>query len=249
MAPVESTLSEVEVVFLDAGNTMLCADPPVEIRYAETAARHGISAVAAEIKPRFRQLWQDYSERRAQQLFTTDPAATRDFWRRFVADVFEPWAQPGRGFDAFFDELYDTFATQGAWKLYDDVLPTLDALRAQGLRLGVISNWDIRLPQLLDAVGLTPYFEAVLVSAEEGLEKPAAELFRRALQRFEIAPTQALHVGDSLEEDVRGARGVGLHAALIDRGQPLPFYVDAPDESGRDYLVLGSLLELVKRLG
>jgi putative hydrolase of the HAD superfamily len=240
------SLQGVEVVFLDVGNTLLRAEPHVEVRYATTAAAHGIHAPAAEIKLRFRSLWKGYAAKRAERLFTTDRQATKALWHGFVADVFAPWAEPGPTFDAFFDQLYDEFASPKAWTLFEDVLPTLEGLRARATRLAVISNWDMRLPEMLDAMALTPYFEQVLVSALEGLEKPARELFERGCQRMSVAPERALHVGDSFEEDVLGALGAGLHAALIDRGQLLPRDQDAPAERPGGHLVLSALSDLLE---
>lgn len=110
------------------------------------------------------------------------------------------------------------------WRRVPDDLPAaLEAARAMGLRLGVVSNSEGRLPELFERVGLGDAFEVVVDSAHEGVRKPDPEIFRRATERMGIAPADALYAGDIPSVDVDGALGAGLEAALID---PLGFYPD-----------------------
>ena len=115
------------------------------------------------------------------------------------------------------DELYDAFSRPEIWKTYPETFATLAAVEARGLRMAVISNWDRRLPRILDDLELTRWFETVVVSAIEGVEKPAPGIFERALSRLGIEPNACLHVGDSPLEDYEGARAAGMRSALIDR--------------------------------
>jgi putative hydrolase of the HAD superfamily len=165
--------------------------------YAEVAARHGIKRLSAvSLNRRFTAAWRaatDFSHSRA------DWAALVDATFRGLTD--RPPSQ------TFFGELYARFASPDAWRIYEDVIPTLDALAARGLRLGIISNWDERLRPLLDRLKLAGYFEAIIVSREVGSPKPSRCIFEQAI----------LHVGDSLAMDVRGARAAGLQAVLVHR--------------------------------
>ncbi|OGO50744.1 MAG: hypothetical protein A2148_03355 [Chloroflexi bacterium RBG_16_68_14] len=101
--------------------------------------------------------------------------------------------------------------------LFDDTLPALAALRQRGYRLGVLSNFTWRLPEIVRELGLAPYVEHVVVSARAGYRKPHPEIFRRALEAFRVEPSEALVVGDSLLADVEGARRAGIAAVLLDR--------------------------------
>ena len=101
---------------------------------------------------------------------------------------------------------------------YPDVTPALAALRRRGARLVVVSNWDISLHEALAASGLTGLVDGVVCSAEFGQAKPAPGIFAAALELAGVTAGQAIHVGDSYEEDVVGARAVGIEPVLLARG-------------------------------
>ncbi len=107
--------------------------------------------------------------------------------------------------------------SRAAWRLFDDVLPTLAALKSRGLKLGLISNWDERLRPLLDHWRLSPCFDALTISHEAGSTKPAPEMFLRTATRLGLAPGSILHVGNSVAQDVAGAEAAGMRALLLDR--------------------------------
>jgi putative hydrolase of the HAD superfamily len=121
------------------------------------------------------------------------------------------------GWEALLDDLYAAFSRPDVWKVYPEVLATLTAVHALGRPMAVISNWDRRLPEILDSLGLTPHFDVITVSSIEGVEKPAPEIFERTLKRLDARPEVTLHVGDAPLEDYRGAEGVGITPVLIDR--------------------------------
>ena len=110
---------------------------------------------------------------------------------------------------------------------YPDAVSALGALRGRGLRLVVASNWDCSLPDWLGQAGLLELVDGVVTSAQAGAAKPAPEPFLRALELAGVGPGEALHVGDSLENDVEGARALGIRAVLIQRHGQLPPGVDA----------------------
>ncbi len=87
-----------------------------------------------------------------------------------------------------------------------------------GLDLGIISNWDDRLLPLLERLGLSKYFQAIIVSCDVGFAKPSPVIFEHAAKKMGFAPEMMLHVGDSFEHDVTGAKTAGLEALLLERG-------------------------------
>jgi putative hydrolase of the HAD superfamily len=115
------------------------------------------------------------------------------------------------------EELQAALLASLRFRPYPEVPGVLAALRAAGLRLVVVSNWDVSLHDVLAATGLRALVDGVVTSAEVGAAKPDPALIRAALQVAGAEPGQALHVGDSLEHDVAGARAAGVAAVLIAR--------------------------------
>lgn len=116
-------------------------------------------------------------------------------------------------------ELRDALLAALRFAPFDDVPAALAELRAGGHRLVVVSNWDVSLHEMLRVTGLDTLLDGAISSAEAGARKPAPAIFRRALE-LAGGPGEgrpALHVGDSLELDVAGARGAGLEAVLVAR--------------------------------
>jgi putative hydrolase of the HAD superfamily len=121
------------------------------------------------------------------------------------------------------DALTEVLLCSLRFNAYEDARAALPELRRRGLRLVVISNWDFSLNEVLERIGLRELVDAVLTSAQAGVRKPAPQIFAQALALAAASPGQAIHVGDSLEEDVTGARNAGIEPVLVRRdGTPGP---------------------------
>lgn len=104
---------------------------------------------------------------------------------------------------------------------YPDVEPALVALRERGLALVVVSNWDCSLPHWLDRAGVAPLLDGAVSSAAVGVAKPAAAVFEAGLALAGCTAGEALFVGDSVDNDVEGARAAGMRGVLVQRdGEP-----------------------------
>ncbi len=101
--------------------------------------------------------------------------------------------------------------------LFDDVLPTLNELKKQGLILGLISNVDQDITSLLDNLGLTALLQVVVTSQDAGFNKPSPEIFQEAVKKAGVQANEALYVGDQYQIDVVGANKAGMKGILIDR--------------------------------
>lgn len=114
--------------------------------------------------------------------------------------------------------------TQAHWRREQDALPTLDALRAGGCRMGIISNAadDDDVQVLVDNSGLRPYFDFVLTSARLGVRKPSPQIFNEALSFWGARPAQAVMVGDTVAADVAGANALGIASIWITRRNDTP---------------------------
>ncbi len=203
------------VVFLDALGTLVELQPPaprLRARLAgagfEVSEEQAAAGIAAEI---------DYYL--ANHLDGGDLASLEDLRDRCAAVMMEALNLDG------LDHATARAALLGAleFRPYDDALPALRALREHGHRLVIVSNWDCSLPEWLGPPGLLDLVDGVITSADVGAAKPDARVFRRALELAGVAPEGAIHVGDSLRNDVEGAEAVGVRAVLVQRvGEPPP---------------------------
>ena len=206
------------VVFFDAGGTLIEPRGSVGAIYQRLAASHGIPTDATQLQQNFKQAFARQPPLAFPVGLPADELDRREraWWRSLVADVFGPVSEQ-RTFDQFFAEVYDYFTRAEAWRVFADVEPALQGLRACGVRLAVISNFDSRLDQILAATGLAHYFDAVYCSTRCGAAKPDARIFEMALRAAGITAAEAWHVGDAVREDIEGASDVGIKAWLIDR--------------------------------
>ncbi len=195
----------VRALFFDVGGTLLHPFPSVGAVYASVAGRHGIPTTAEAMERAFRQSW---TALRRPGL----TVSRKEWWRELVFRTL------GQENAACFEELFSMFGRPDVWRVFPDVNDALGEARARGLHVGVISNWDERLRPLLDAMGLTRHFDSMTISCEVGAEKPSPEIFRTALRTAGAAAGGAVHIGDSYDNDVRGAEAVGMTAILLDRG-------------------------------
>lgn len=232
-------IAGVTAVFLDAGFTLIYADPPVETVYQAHFARAGLARSRDEVHDALHATWRDVSAKRARGDGGgwNQEGGERGFWRRFVGDIWErltpdPFPEP------MLEELVLHFQDRESWKVFPDVRPTLLALKRLDYRLFVLSNWDSSLEALLTHLELTPLFDGVVVSSRVGRAKPAPEIFAAALAEAGVPAHAALHVGDSRVEDYDGARQAGLPALLLDRA----------GRAGGDVETIRSLEELLPLL-
>lgn len=116
------------------------------------------------------------------------------------------------------DALTQALVAALRFEAYPDAAGALRRARLAGARVIVVSNWDVSLIDVLERLGLAPLLDAVVTSAAIGAAKPAPAIFAHALALARVAPEDALHVGDSLAEDVAGARACGIPAVLLCRG-------------------------------
>jgi putative hydrolase of the HAD superfamily len=133
------------------------------------------------------------------------------------------------------DELFERFSRAAAWRIYPDVVPTLEGLAERGFPMAVVSNWDSRLPGLLRELGLRAFFGPLVVSALESCEKPDPRIFHLAAGRAGVRPSEVLHVGDQDREDCQGALAAGCRAFKVERcaGGGMEAVLDRLREAGK----------------
>ncbi len=216
----------VRAVLLDAGHTLLRPRPSMGEVYAAVCRRHGRPADPAALEAvavgAFHRLGEEIRGGGPAALVTSE-AIERETWRRHALRVVDGVpALAGLDFDPWFEDLYDTFGGADTWEPYPDAVPALAGLRARGLRLALVSNWDTRVRRILEETGLTPWFDAIVISSEVGVRKPDPRIFHRALELVGVAPGEAIHAGDSRGDDLEGARAAGVRGVFVARDGAVP---------------------------
>jgi putative hydrolase of the HAD superfamily len=224
----------LECVLFDAGDTLLAPSPSFHGRFVQVAAEHGVeleeadaaAAIAAAV--------------RAAEWPTdwTDPATQRSFWLEFYRRTLVELGHRDDG-AALAEALYRTFSDPATYKLFPDVRPALEALADRGVTLGVVSNFEPWLEDVLALEGVDGHFAAVAISGKLGVAKPEPGIFLAALEQAGAPAEATVHVGDQPVNDVEAAMAVGITPVLLDR------YDRVPDAGGHR---VGGMAELVALL-
>ncbi len=203
-------------MLFDAGETLVHpvpSFPEVFVRIV-TAAGHrcepdDVIAASAVVLDRF-------SEAAARnERWTTSPERSRRFWTEIYERMLDDLGLPER--DGLRDTLYRGFTDLANYGVFDDVVPALDALRETGATLGVVSNYEPWLEDLLESEGVADLLPVRAISGIEGIEKPDPRIFELALARAGVEATEAAYVGDNPEFDVEPPEALGMFAVLVDR--------------------------------
>jgi putative hydrolase of the HAD superfamily len=144
----------------------------------------------------------------------------------------------------------ELFWDEQNWCVFPEVHDALTALRARGLKLGLLSNAPSTLPGFLERLGLMRHLDFAVVSAIEGVKKPDGRIFAAALSRAGVPPQETLHVGDLYLEDFVGGRAAGVNTLLIERGRHalFPSYRESEGRNLDPRLVVNDLTEVIDRL-
>jgi putative hydrolase of the HAD superfamily len=191
----------VRAVFLDALGTLVELEPPWMSLRERLPAEIGDEQLKDALRAEMAYYREHADEGR-------DEASLADLRERCAALVSERL-----GTEITVDELLEAIR----FDAYPDAIPALRSLRDRGQRLVAVSNWDCSLPRVLERCGLGGLLDGAVSSAVAGARKPDPAIFAPALELAGCGPEEALHVGDTLEEDAAGARAAGIRSLLIDR--------------------------------
>jgi putative hydrolase of the HAD superfamily len=200
-------------ILLDALGTLVALEPPAPRLRAELIERFGLEISEADAA---RAIAAEIAYYRAHLDEGRDDASLASLRRR-CAEVLRS-ALPGEGADLELDPLVEALLASLHFTAFGDVVPALRLAREQGQRLVVVSNWDVSLIGVLRRLELEPLLDAIVTSAVAGVRKPSPAIFERALGLAGVGAGEAIHVGDTLDEDVAGARAAGIEPILIRRG-------------------------------
>ena len=208
----------LKAIFFDAAGTLFHLPKGVGYHYAIAGRGVGLNLDARAVDRAFASAWKQMPRRETTRLPREDD--DKGWWRELVDRVMEEVAPQTHELDrdAFFEAAYGHFAEAGVWELFPEVIETLEALRPQH-RLAVISNFDGRLRMIVEQLGISKFFDHLVISSEVGADKPEPFIFQRALQLVGVAPDEAMHVGDDPAGDWESAAAAGMRVFRLDRPQ------------------------------
>ncbi len=207
----------IDIVFFDAGETLVHPYPSFPELFARVAADNGHDVAAshvAEVQERLAPHLVDLADDCGVENPSFSPEDSVTFWTFLYRRFLEELGIEHNGLDR---RLYDIFSSSSSYRLFDDALPALDGLQDAGYRLGLISNFEGWLETMLVELEVGHHFDTTVISGIERVEKPDPRIYEIALERAGVDSARAVHVGDSLGLDVEPARTVGIRPVLVDR--------------------------------
>ena len=234
----------IKAVFFDFYNTVGRFWPPREELQATACSEFGIEVTPEGVEVGYG-LADAYMARESARL------PLRERGRQGVKDFFAEYQRlilQGAGVEVSLDLSLKISARlrqlSYGYALFDDVLPTLDALKQRGLTLGLLSNNEGDMGKVSEELGLSRYMDFTITSADVGASKPHPPIFIEALRMAQSEPSEAMHVGDQFDTDVKGALAMGIHPVLLDRDRLSEDSPDFPRIEG-----LGEVVDLIGGMG
>lgn len=193
----------IEAVFFDAGNTLIYPD---YLFIQKLLTEYGLDLSIERLQELDRE-----AKAVAQNTATNKP------WKHYFTTWLTRAGVREQDLPELFDRLWQRHRQENLWSLIDrDAFPTLIELKKREMPLGVISNSDGNLEEVLRHLGLSKYLDVIVDSAAVGMRKPDPRIFEFAVREAKVKPDTTLFIGDSYEIDVKGAQNAGLQAVLFD---------------------------------
>jgi len=201
----------VHAVFFDVGGTLL---HPVSVarNYSRTGQKYGSKLSEDGMRERFLAAFRRQEEHDRTLDWRTDDERELQRWQAIVREVLHDVVD----FEPCFAELYAIYASPAGWILDADAPQLLETLAAHGIQLGVASNYDRRLFNLVGAIPELKPLRHVIVSSQVGHRKPSLRFFDAMIAASQTKRENTLLVGDDFDNDYRGALDAGLQAVLLD---------------------------------
>lgn len=214
----------IEAVLFDLGDTLIYFDDdwPEIFRLARMELVRSLNSSGVVLDDRF---LERFTESMLEYYRERDTEFIEHTTMNILISTLEEEGSEGIPMEILQNSLADMHAvTQSHWIPEDDAVPTLERLQLEGYRLGLISNAadDPNTQTLVDKLGARKYFDFIVSSAAAGIRKPNPRIFQMALESLNIAPNQAVMVGDTLGADILGARNAGIFSIWITRRADTP---------------------------
>lgn len=212
-----ANLADIRVILFDAVGTLIYPSPPAVDVYQQVGAQWGANLSRDEVACRFRNAFATIFAKGNST--PTSHAIEHQRWREVVSAVFGDTPAP---LNAIFEQLWTHFAKSENWSLFPDVADVWRTLEQRGFELGIASNFDDRLPEVLGGLPPLSTCRHVFWSSRIGYAKPHPRFFQTVADLLQTPPDTLLLVGDDWQNDVLGATAAGWRAVYLDRTSQAP---------------------------
>ncbi|KAI5640902.1 haloacid dehalogenase-like hydrolase domain-containing protein [Phthorimaea operculella] len=210
------SLQGIKLVTFDATNTLLKFKVPPWQHYAAVAREYGFKGTSDDLKHRllnsYKIMWNQHPN------FGRTSLQWEPWWKQVVKLTFDGQLPSQADIEVIATRLIDEFKTTKCWSQAEGGKNLIQLLRNKGITsVGVISNFDPRLVDILKSVRIHDSFDFILTSYETGFSKPDERIFKKALEKCDLGviPSESLHIGDDLAKDYDAAKSAGWHALII----------------------------------
>ncbi len=211
-------MTHITTIIFDFGGTLAAVYPSQDWLYLKACREFGVEGDPERLRHADAGGWDDYMTPHGPA--HPQISASRDMFVQFKNAVIVKRLQNSGvsgPLEAIAARICDLDTDPEMYRLYDDTIPTLDALKAAGYRMAVLSNHEWDLPGLVDGLGLGGYFEIVVTSARSGYRKPHPMAYQHAFDALNVDPSDAMMVGDDLVADIRASYDLGMQPVYIER--------------------------------
>jgi len=202
-----------QAILFDAYGTLVYLDRPFE-RMQEALRWRGVELPLEPVTKALRAEMRYY---RRENRRGHNPASLDALRLDCAGVILDAFSGQGISLSLSPSEMVECILESFVFMLYPEVPEAMERISRWGIPMGVVSNWDYRLPSILENLGVAHCFKVILASATAGVEKPDPRIFQMALEGLQIPAKTALFIGDSLENDIAGAQAVGLYPILLVR--------------------------------
>lgn len=212
---------KVKAVLLDLGDTLVTYSLPEHNIIAKVLNEHNINVKLVDVERAVKEVRKYFIEKanhfknNMRGVYYRYSTLPKTFWIEYNKTILERLSI--NKYDGIVHKIIDEFYKTDNIKVYPDVEPVLKTLRKVGIKIALVSNASHFANKVIRETGLVKYFDAVAISYQVGYEKPNPKIFAEALKKIRIMPHHAVHVGDTYETDIVGARLAGVYPILLDR--------------------------------
>lgn len=206
----------LKLVTFDVTNTLLKFKEPPWQAYGELARKYGFTGENEALSTRFLDKYKHMLIEHPN-FGKNSNLSWEDWWREIVRYTFKDQIPVSSNVDIIATQLINKYRYKDSWTCVEGGVKLLDMLRERRITIGVISNFDPRLHEILHSIKLEKYFNFVLTSYEVGYCKPDKRIFEFAIKKcgHDVEPNMCLHIGDDIVKDFQGAKSAGWHAMLV----------------------------------